>query len=96
MKTIAAIAAATLALSTAPAFAGSVSVNYKDLDLSTPAGQAELDHRLDRAAREVCGMDEIQTGTRIPSRSARKCYKNAREKLDERIAMLVARERKGG
>lgn len=96
MKIITAIAAATLALSTTPAFADSISVNYKDLDLLTPEGQAELDRRLDSAAREVCGLNEIQTGTRIPSRSARNCYKSAREQLDERIAMMVERERKGG
>lgn len=39
----------------APAFANSVTVSYSDLDLTSPAGQATLEHRIDTAARQACG-----------------------------------------
>jgi len=39
-----------------PAFAGeSRAVSFADLDLSTPAGVATLDRRLDGAVRRICG-----------------------------------------
>ena len=55
-------AAATLvsAVSISPAFAKPVTpetrvVSYADLDLSTAAGQARLDRRIEAAVRQVCG-----------------------------------------
>lgn len=39
----------------APAFANSVTVNYSDLNLSSAAGQATLEHRINTAARQACG-----------------------------------------
>lgn len=53
-----AIAFALAALTATPAFAGgpqSEEVHYGDLNLSTPAGVAALDRRLDRAVQRVCG-----------------------------------------
>ena len=38
-------------------------VRTSDLDLATAAGQAELDARIDRAARAVCKLE--RTGSRI-------------------------------
>ena len=70
----------------------STGVKYKDLDLTTDAGQKELAARLDRAARAVCGMDEVGTGTRVKSRDARDCYREAREQLGEQISRVT----KGG
>jgi len=96
IKTATAFAAAGLALITTSAFAESVSVSYRDLDLSTAEGREMLETRLDRAAKEVCGIDEVRTGTRIRSRSAGECYENAKTQLSERVAMLVAKEKKGG
>lgn len=96
MKFIAAIAATAGLATAAPAFAESVSVEYKDLDLSTEAGQVELESRLDKAARQVCGLDDIRTGTRIRSTESRKCYTDAKEQLSDRIASLVAKQAKGG
>ncbi|WP_144095692.1 UrcA family protein [Croceicoccus sediminis] len=98
MKTIAAIAATAALAIAAPAFAASVEVEYKDLDLTTEAGQAQLEDRLDDAARQVCGMDQIQTGTRIRSREARDCYAGAKAQLSQQIATLVEKQKtaKGG
>ena len=55
-------AAATVvsALSISPAFAKPIApttrvVSYADLDLSSAAGQARLDRRIEAAVREVCG-----------------------------------------
>ena len=98
MKIIAAIAATAALATAAPAFAGSDEVQYKDLDLSTAAGQAQLENRLDDAARAVCGMDQIQTGTRIRSREARDCYAGAKAQLSKQIATLVEKQKtaKGG
>ncbi|MGZ8310995.1 MAG: UrcA family protein [Allosphingosinicella sp.] len=55
---LALVAGATLAAA-APAAAtpASVPVSYAGLDLTSPAGIAELDARLDRAVREVCGRE---------------------------------------
>ena len=100
MKMIAApfaiIAAAAALASAAPAFAESVAVEYKDLDLATQEGRAMLDRRLDAAARQVCGLDEVRTGTRIRSHAARQCYKDAKSQLAERIAAVVEKQARGG
>jgi UrcA family protein len=97
-STILALAAATLAL---PAMASessgsTVSVRYNDLNLATQAGQDELERRLDRAARTVCGLDETRTGTRLPSANARSCYREARVTLNQRFAALVKDRATGG
>jgi UrcA family protein len=64
-------------------------VTYRDLDLATQEGRTELDRRIDAAAREACGMDETILGTRLPTSSQRRCYRDAREQLDQRFAQLV-------
>lgn len=102
---IAAIAsvAATLALvaMTPPSFAATpeqrsaAEVRYADLDLKTDEGRAELGHRIDRAAREVCGLNETQTGTRIPSRSKVECYANAKRQIEPQFARLIDSSNRG-
>lgn len=60
-KTIA--VAALVAASAVPALARtateaqSITVITADLNLSTQAGRDRLDHRIDRAARQVCGFN---------------------------------------
>ena len=73
MKTLA-LATATigLVLTSAPALAGEGAyrtheISVAGLDLDTPEGQALLDQRVERAAREVCGFNEQRVGTRIRS-----------------------------
>ena len=99
-STILALAAAAVAL-TVPAAAteaesNSVGVRYSDLNLASKAGQDELDRRLDRAARNVCGMDGIRTGTRLASAESRRCYREARVTLDKQFAALVKERAAGG
>lgn len=65
MKTLLIVAASVAALA-APALASAktvttqddlrqVVVSFADLNLNTPTGQAQLQHRLRRAAMDVCG-----------------------------------------
>ncbi len=97
MKTTLAIFAATgLALSATAANAGSVSVSYADLNLETKAGQKVLEQRIDSAAREACGLDRQRTGTRVPDRAARTCFKQAKASASEQIAARIKDEAMGG
>lgn len=88
-KTPIAAALLGLALTAAPAFADTISVQYKDLDLSTTEGQKTLDHRIDVAARQVCGYDAITTGTRLRSSASVECYKNARAQVQHQVAAAI-------
>ena len=47
-------------------------VRYDDLNLSTPAGVQALYHRIQSAARNVCGPSVV-TGTRIVSEGWKDC-----------------------
>lgn len=95
------LALAAAAVIAAPAHAAtseskSVEVRYSDLNLASEEGQNVLEQRLDRAAREVCRMDEQTTGTRIPSRDASACYSQARADLSRQFADVVRDSRRGG
>lgn len=95
-----ALAAAGLAL--APSIAAAetqqrtTGVVYSDLDLATDAGRAELDLRIDRAAKQVCGIGESTVGTRIRSRDARACYTQAKRELDQHFAGILHNTQFGG
>ena len=91
---VAAAAAATLA--TTPAFAESVRVEYKDLDLPSSQGQAALQGRIEAAARQVCGMGDIRTGTRVPDAGARECYKTVLADMEQKFAGLIEKTNNGG
>ena len=71
-------------------------VTHTDLDLSTDEGVEELDRRIDSAAKEVCGFDEVEVGTRARSRDARQCYRDAKRQLDRQFAQIVNDARRGG
>ena len=100
---IAAIAAAgfSLALS-APASAQQAdqtrvaAVRYSDLDLASDQGQHALQRRIELAAREVCGVDELATGTRIVSSSARACYDATLQNLTREVAARTDRATQRG
>jgi len=85
----AAAALGAAAVFVAPAAAETVGIKYTDLDLSTKAGQQELDRRIDSAARAACNMDEVQTGRLTPSTAQRECYKETKASVHDRIAKLV-------
>lgn len=74
----------------------SVEVAYADLNLASEQGRAELDRRLEAAAREACEMDTKITGTRITSPQARQCYRETREQLDQQFAAIVKKSQAGG
>ena len=101
MKTLAiATAAIGLAVSSTPAIAGdgsqSMAVKYSDLNLSTADGQKQLDRRINAAAKKVCRVHQAQTGTRIQSRNAQKCYQLARAKARTAFASVIEENRRGG
>ena len=52
--------------------AATETVRYDDLNLSTPAGVQALYHRIQSAARNVCGPSVV-TGTRIVSEGWKDC-----------------------
>lgn len=96
------IAAAVLglALTAAPALAGSVSVSYRDLDLSTAEGKAKLQHRVDAAARAVCSSNRPMTGSLLPAPMDKECFETARAKVTQQVATAIDKasqdERLGG
>jgi UrcA family protein len=71
----------------------STKVTYSDLNLSSEAGQRQLDRRIDRAAREMCGMNKARTGTRLNSREASDCHQNALRSVRERVARAIELDR---
>ena len=92
------IAAALIAmtLTAAPALASEanqVRVVYSDLDLTTMDGQRMLERRLDAAARDACNYNELVTGTRLPSSRAQSCYKQAKAKARNVMAVAVENAR---
>ncbi|WP_298470816.1 UrcA family protein [uncultured Erythrobacter sp.] len=100
MKTIV-LAAAALGLVATPAFAGpakgeSTSVSFAGLDLETAEGQKILQARIDSAARSVCQVDRIRTGTRLKSSEARDCYAKARASAKRQVATAIADQQFGG
>lgn len=104
MKTFA-IAAASfgLVLTSTPAFAAATNgseaqLSYDDLDLSTPEGQRELDRRIDKLAKAVCGADEGITGSRLKGQSSatRKCVKEARASAKQQMATIIEDQQRGG
>ncbi len=87
-----ALAATGIVLSPAIASAQderSASISYSDLDLTTEDGIAALNQRIERAARYVCGLDDVNLGTRLRSREARQCVSEARENIEESLAEVV-------
>ncbi|MFV0645109.1 MAG: UrcA family protein [Sphingomonadaceae bacterium] len=92
-----AAACTTIAIA-APALADtrSIAVEYKDLNLSSPEGQKKLAQRINRAARQVCQVDQLATGTRIRAGAALQCYKTASAKAQNHMARVIENNRYGG
>lgn len=89
-----ALFAATVAMAQ-PALAGSHTVKFSDLDLSSPEGQARLDARIAAAARKVCMASQPDV-TMADVQAGRRCFNaavaDARIKLDRvKPAALAAR-----
>lgn len=71
-------------------------VTVTDLDLSTDEGRAEMDRRIENAAKEVCGMGERSIGSNIATRESRQCYRDAKRQMERHFAQLVEDQRRGG
>lgn len=83
MKPFVVLALSLLAAS--PALAQSTTLRYSDLDLSSAAGQAELERRIDAAVRQVC-RPEVTTGTRIVDRDElERCEQEVRAEVASRL-----------
>jgi UrcA family protein len=83
-------AAAATALASGPSFAqNSVEVQYSDLDLTTAHGKEVLQRRINAAAKEMCSVGEIRTGTILQSQASRKCYKQALADINARFAVVI-------
>ena len=102
MKTLA-IATATVAMAftASPALAGvgdapSQSVAYADLNLGTPEGQERLEQRIDAAAKSVCRVNEVRTGTRIRSPHIGACVANARASAKKQVSAMMSETQYGG
>ncbi len=90
-KTFTLAAAAAAVLVSAPVFASDrvERVAYGDLNLASANGQAELQHRLDKAAHKACMFDA--KGQLSTTDQAADCYHDARKTADVRFAEAVAR-----
>lgn len=94
-------AALSMTISPAPAFAQerqptTVAVRTSDLNFSDPATRRVLDHRIERAARSACGLDDIRTGTRLGSSDDRACYRQALHATRMQVAEIAENARRGG
>ncbi len=96
MKAIFASIAMTATIAAAPAAAGTMSVKYDDLDLSSKAGIEQLDNRIAAAAREMCGFNEQRTGSRMASRASKRCVSEASAQAKKQFAAVIEQQRKGG
>ncbi len=85
-----ALAAACLAAN--PALAADATFAWKDLDLNTDAGQAELGHRIDAAALQVCAPGAI-TGSRIMRGPSARCVTEARTAITAHVAAKTGKAR---
>ncbi|WP_100260075.1 UrcA family protein [Qipengyuania seohaensis] len=84
------------AASAAKAQEETISIEYRDLNLSSPEGLERLGYRIEAAARKVCGLDEARLGSRIRSRDAQRCYDETKETIDAQFAVVVERHARGG
>lgn len=87
--------AAIACLHTAPAAAKSVAVEYRDLDLTSEKGRKQLDRRINKAARQVCGVDEVTTGSRLKALSLQ-CYRKAKKDAAVQVASVIESRSLGG
>jgi UrcA family protein len=79
-----------------PLAAKDFTVQYSDLNLKSDKGQKELQRRIDKAAREYCGVDSRRVGSRMRSQGTRDCYKDARTAAREEMALLIGKSQLGG
>jgi len=83
---LAAAAASALTMAAAPAvMAADGEVSWKGLDLTTDAGRAELDSRIEAAARTICDGAAV-TGSRLARGPSPRCLATARSEIRAQLA----------
>ena len=89
-------AALATAMTAGPALAGERAehVPYRDLDLATLEGQAELQQRLDSAARRVCRFAD--DGQLVTPADENACFRATRKTVDIQLARLTSETQLGG
>ena len=89
-------AALAAAVSAGPAMAGEPAerVSYRDLNLASAEGQAELQQRLDAAARRVCRFDS--EGRLSSPADENACFRQTRQTVSVQFAQVVSSDRRGG
>ena len=85
---------AALSAGAASASERSERVPYRDLDLASVEGHAELQQRLDSAARRVCRFAE--DGQLVTPSEENACYREARKQVDVQVAQLTSDIQRGG
>ena len=96
MNPIRTLPLALLAFAAIPAAAGSatVPVSFSGLDLTTPAGIAQLDARIESAVQEICGQPFPAS---LQSRFAyRRCQEEARASTQSQRATALAQAQSRG
>ena len=79
------LGAAALMISGA-AFAETASLDFKGLDLTTEAGKAEMNRRIEAVARRACPAEAL-TGSRIPPiRQREECMADVRRQVQAKLA----------
>lgn len=69
-------------------------VSYADLNLSTEAGQRQLQHRIGYAVRQICGEKrDVATSYELAMQS--KCEKEARSSSRKQVADAISRATTG-
>ena len=62
-------------------------VSYTDLDLVSTEGRATLEHRISRAAREVCGSSNFrEAGSLRQATENKSCYESAIARAMEQVS----------
>ena len=75
-----------------PAIAADARIEWKDLDLTSDTGRAELERRVETAAQTICGPQAV-TGSRIARRSGASCLATARSEINAQIAKRIDQTR---
>ena len=73
-----------------------VTIPYADLNLESQSGQKALERRIERTAVDFCRLNQHQTGTRIQSHNATKCYNAFMASAQRQFAALKKEYRLGG
>ena len=71
-------------------------VAFADLNLATAQGQEQLDRRIDAAARAMCGIADIRTGTILQGTKQKQCFERARATARQQVATHLAQNDAAG